>query len=305
MRNDPVRVAYARCASYADRRILKESIEKALAVQLEDFGGVSGKKIMLKPNLLAWRRKEDIACVHPAFVVESARAFLDAGASEVAIIENPAVQTAPAIIKSMGIAGELAAMNVKVANFERFAKISPPENVRFKNIEAAQEYLEFDAVCDIAKAKTHGMMKLTLCVKNLFGLVKGSERMGWHLAVGRDFAMFADMLLDIYLTVRPQFNLLDAITCMESGGTRFHCRRVGFAGAGFFCCAAPGGGRSSDPEKCGAPRIACPFCKYGRCSRTESFSSAGPSGNADGVGSVPAAVPQGMAPELCDIEAAS
>ena len=218
MRNDPVRVAYARCASYADRRILKESIEKALAVQLEDFGGVSGKKIMLKPNLLAWRRKEDIACVHPAFVVESARAFLDAGASEVAIIENPEVQTAPAIIKSMGIAGELAAMNVKVANFERFAKISPPENVRFKNIEAAQEYLEFDAVCDIAKAKTHGMMKLTLCVKNLFGLVKGSERMGWHLAVGRDFAMFADMLLDIYLTVRPQFNLLDAITCMEGNG---------------------------------------------------------------------------------------
>ena len=57
MRNAPVRVAYARCASYADRRILKESIEKALAVQLEDFGGVSGKKIMLKPNLLAWRRK--------------------------------------------------------------------------------------------------------------------------------------------------------------------------------------------------------------------------------------------------------
>ena len=218
MRNAPVRVAYARCASYADRRILKESIEKALAVQLEDFGGVSGKKIMLKPNLLAWRRKEDIACVHPDFVVESARAFLDAGASEVAIIENPAVQTAPAIIKSMGIAGELAAMNVKVANFERFAKISPPENVRFKNIEAAQEYLEFDAVCDIAKAKTHGMMKLTLCVKNLFGLVKGSERMGWHLAVGRDFAMFADMLLDIYLTVRPQFNLLDAITCMEGNG---------------------------------------------------------------------------------------
>ena len=112
MRNAPVRVAYARCASYADRRILKESIEKALAVQLEDFGGVSGKKIMLKPNLLAWRRKEDIACVHPAFVVESARAFLDAGASEEEIFDNPAVQTAHEIIKSMGIAVERAAMNV-------------------------------------------------------------------------------------------------------------------------------------------------------------------------------------------------
>ena len=213
------RVAYSRCASYLDRRILRESIQQVLAVQIADFpGGVSGKKIMLKPNLLAWRRTDDVACVHPAFLVESARAFLDAGASLVAILENPAVQTAPAIVRSMGIADELAAMNVKVANFERFGKVASPENVRFRNLEIAQEYQDFDAVCNIAKAKTHGMMTLTLCVKNLFGMVKGSERMGWHLAVGRDFPMFADMLLDIYLTVRPRFNLLDAVVCMEGNG---------------------------------------------------------------------------------------
>ena len=215
----PVRTAYASCVSYRDRRLLKAAIEQVLAVQIEDFpGGVSGKRIMLKPNLLAWRREEDVACVHPAFLLESARAFLDAGASEVAILENPAVQTAPAIIRSMGIAGELAAMHVKVASFEHFEKASLRENARFRNLELAREYLDFDAVCDIAKAKTHGMMTLTLCVKNLFGLVGGSGRMGWHLAVGRDFAMFADMLLDIYLTVRPRFNLLDAIVCMEGNG---------------------------------------------------------------------------------------
>ena len=219
MTQSPVRAAYARCASYRDRRLLRAAIEQVLAVQIEDFpGGVSGKRIMLKPNLLAWRREEDVACVHPAFLLESARAFLDAGASEVAILENPAVQTAPAIIRSMGIADELASMNVRVANFEHFEKASLPANARFRNLELAREYLDFDAVCDIAKAKTHGMMTLTLCVKNLFGLVGGSGRMGWHLAVGRDFAMFADMLLDIYLTVCPRFNLLDAVVCMEGNG---------------------------------------------------------------------------------------
>ena len=219
MTHSPVRTAYARCASYRDRHLLRAAIEQVLAVQIEDFsGGVSGKRIMLKPNLLAWRREEDVACVHPAFLLESARAFLDAGASEVAILENPAMQTAPAIIRSMGIADELAAMNVRVANFEHFEKASLPANARFRNLELAREYLDFDAVCDIAKAKTHGMMTLTLCVKTLFGLVGGSGRMGWHLAVGRDFAMFADMLLDIYLTVRPRFNLLDAVVCMEGNG---------------------------------------------------------------------------------------
>ncbi len=219
MTHSPVRVAYSRCASYSDRNLLRDAIRQVLAVQIEDFpGGVSGKKIMLKPNLLAWRHEEDVACVHPAFLVESARAFLDAGASGVAVLENPAVQSAPSIIRSMGIASELASMNVAVANFERYEKAAPPENVRFRNLEIAREYQDFDAVCDIAKAKTHGMMTLTLCVKNLFGLVKGSERMGWHLAVGRDFSMFADMLLDICLTVRPRFNLLDAVVCMEGNG---------------------------------------------------------------------------------------
>ena len=42
--------------------------------------------------------------------------------------------------------------------------------------------------------------------------------MAWHLNVGRDFSCFADMLLDIYLAVRPRFNVVDAVVCMEGNG---------------------------------------------------------------------------------------
>jgi len=210
-------VCYAQVPDYR-APALRSALETVLAEQIASFGGVSGKKIMLKPNLLLWRRADDIACVHPSVIVETAGIFLDAGAAEVAVLENPGVQTAPAILHSMGIFDELKKRNVKIANFADYRKMSMPENVRFHNLELAAEFLEFDAVVDIAKAKTHAMMTLTLCVKNLFGLVKGSERMGWHLAVGKDFSQFADMLLDIWLTVRPRFNILDAVTCMEGNG---------------------------------------------------------------------------------------
>ena len=216
----PRTVTYAACESYA-QETLRISLEKILEPQLREAGGVSGKKIVLKPNLLAWRRKDDIACVHPALILETARLFREAGASEVAIMENPAVQTAPAIIRAMGIEEELNKIRVRVFNFKQYAPITnPPDGaeLRFRHIEVAQEHLQYDTIVDIAKAKTHAMMTLTLCVKNLFGLVNGSERMGWHLAVGKDFAMFADMLLDIYLMIRPQFNILDAIVCMEGNG---------------------------------------------------------------------------------------
>lgn len=208
-------VAFAACSDYAD---IRSAIDQVLAPQLAMRGSVTGKSIMLKPNLLAWRKKQDPACVHPRFLVETAKAFLDAGAAKVAILENPAIQSVPSILHTMGIDDELRKLNVPFANLKDFAPMNPPENVRFKNLELASEYLGFDHVVNIAKAKTHGMMTLTLCVKNLFGLVNGSARLGWHLSVGRDFHQFADMLLDIYLTVKPDFNLLDGVIAMEGNG---------------------------------------------------------------------------------------
>ena len=211
------KVAFAKCSGY-EAATLRPAIEKALSVQIDDYGPISGKSLMLKPNWLAWRRAGDIACVHPAVVIELCKVLKDAGAAKLTIMENPAVQSAPSIAKSMGMDAELARLGVDVCNFSEYRRIEAAEGVKFKNIEVASEHLKFDAVVNIAKAKTHAMMTLTLCVKNLFGMVKGSERMGWHLAVGKDFGAFAEMLLDIYLDVKPKFNLLDAVVCMEGNG---------------------------------------------------------------------------------------
>ena len=207
----------ARCPGYSDSVQLRKALESVLAPQLAAYGSLAGKKLMLKPNLLAWRRPDDPACVHPAVLLECARIFLDAGA-KVSILENPAVQTAPAVIRAMGLEEPLAKLGVTVKSFTEFAPVKNCPEMRFHHFELAREYLDFDVVADLAKAKTHGMMTLTLCVKNLFGLVKGSDRMAWHLNVGRDFGCFADMLLDIYLAVHPQFNVVDAVTCMEGNG---------------------------------------------------------------------------------------
>ncbi|MBO5759933.1 MAG: DUF362 domain-containing protein [Lentisphaeria bacterium] len=209
-------VIYAKCDSY-DEVLLKEALEKVLAPQIEKFGSLQGKKILFKPNLLVWKNKEEIASVNPAFLLAAAKVFIEKGAI-VTIRETPAVQTAHAIVKSMGIAAELESLGVQTTGFDVY-KVPPyDEKMRFHNIEIAHEYRSYDAVVDIAKAKTHAMMTLTLCVKNLFGLIRGSERLGWHLAVGRDFTLFADMLLDLYLAVKPAFNLVDGIICMEGNG---------------------------------------------------------------------------------------
>ena len=215
--HEKIRLAFAPCADYTPQA-LRPALEHVLQPQIEAAGGVSGKSVMLKPNLLGWRRDNDPQAVHPRFIVETAKVFLDAGAAKVAVLENPAVQTVPQILKAMGIADELKSLGVASANFADYRKQPPLNAVCFHNLEIADEFRDFDFVADLAKAKTHGMMTLTFCVKNLFGLVNGGDRLAWHLAVGRDYDKFADMLLDLYLVVRPVFNLLDAVTCMEGNG---------------------------------------------------------------------------------------
>ena len=94
---------------------------------------------MLKPNLLAWRRAHDPACVDPAFLLECAKVFLDAGA-KVSILENPAVQTAPAVIRAMGLKEPLDKLGVEVRSFTEFAPARNLPEMRFHNFETLKDY---------------------------------------------------------------------------------------------------------------------------------------------------------------------
>ena len=212
-----VKIHYSRAENYSPA-VLDEALKKSVGPVLAGIGGVAGKKVMIKPNLLEYRKEIDPASVHPQLLTALCRMLKDGGAAEIAVIENPAVRTADMIIKAMNIMPELECMGVKVANCAKYTKFPMPEASRYHQLELAGEFREYDLVINFAKAKTHAMMTFTGGVKNLFGLVRGSERLSWHLAVGRNFDDFADMLLDIYLLVAPQVTLLDGITGMEGNG---------------------------------------------------------------------------------------
>ena len=198
--------------------LLRHALQQILMPVAAKYGGFHNKKIMIKPNLLEYRKPEDPACVHPAMLNVLCELLRDEGAAKISIIENPAVHTAPAIISAMGIGEKLQDLQIHIANCERYEKIPTHKNAIFQQLEIATEFRDHDLIIDFAKAKTHAMMTLTLAVKNLFGLIRGSERLGWHLAVGKDYHKFADLLLDIYTLVKPHISLLDAVTGMEGNG---------------------------------------------------------------------------------------
>lgn len=210
-------VHYSAASSYEGGEFLK-ALHAVLEMPLRELGSLSGKKVLLKPNLLFCRRPDDPAAVHPAMIEGVCRELLAAGAAEVAILENPGTQHVSAIIERMGIGPKLDELGVKYDDFSDYREQDLPQQCRFRHLRIAREYEKFDLVVDLAKAKTHAMMNLTLAVKNLFGLIDSADRISWHLAVGSDFGRFADLLLDLYLTVKPQLCIIDGITGMEGNG---------------------------------------------------------------------------------------
>jgi uncharacterized protein (DUF362 family)/ferredoxin len=210
-------VYYSRVSSY-DESLLRDSLHKLLVSAAGGYGSLKGKKILRKPNLLFCRRSDDPAAVHPAVITAAAEVLLNAGAAEVTLLENPGTQHVSAIIEKMQISEKLHSLNVRYDDFADYRELALPGNCCFRQLRIAREFENFDLVVDLAKAKTHAMMTLTLAVKNLFGFIDSADRLSWHLAVGSDFNRFADLLLDLYLTVKPQISIIDGIIGMEGNG---------------------------------------------------------------------------------------
>lgn len=209
-------VYYSMPGSY-DPEPLRQGLQEILEPLLKEKGGISGKKILLKPNLLFCRYPDDPAAVNPALIVAVAEFLVKAGAS-VTILENPGTQNVSTILSKMGIAEKLEALQIPFADFADYRPKQLPEACKFRQLTMAREFENFDLVLDLAKAKTHAMMTLTLAIKNLFGLIGSADRIAWHLAVGSDFSRFADLLVDLYLTVKPGINIIDGVISMEGNG---------------------------------------------------------------------------------------
>ena len=74
-----------------------------------------------------------------------------------------------------------------------------------------------DVIINFAKLKSHGMMRLTASVKNLFGAVPGTTKPEYHMRFPNETA-FANMLIDLNEALQPALNLVDAVVCMEGNG---------------------------------------------------------------------------------------
>ena len=200
-----------------------ETVRTALSAALDAVGGLDwvtpGMKIAVKPNLVSAMKPDTAAVTHPTLIVELTKMLVSRGA-EVMIGDSPGgLYTLSHLERVYSASGLLEAekFGAKLNRDISQTAVSFPEARAAKSFNCIDFLLDADAVIDVCKLKTHGLMNLSCACKNMFGAVPGVEKAEYHYRFP-DPSDFARMLVDLCDYIRPVLSICDAIEGMEGNG---------------------------------------------------------------------------------------
>ena len=221
------------CSDYA-----LETARSALEQVLAPLGGLdwvnSGMKIAVKVNLVTAAAPEEAATVHPGLLCALVELLVKRGA-DVVVGDSPGGLYSAAHVNRVYAAAGMKAVEQYGGrlnqNFEeREARF--PEGKVCRQFRYTAYLDEADAIIDLCKLKTHGMMAMTCGAKNMFGAVPGTRKPEYHFRYP-DPRDFARMLVDLDEYFKPRLTIVDAVECMEGNGpTSGTPRHMGAVAAG-------------------------------------------------------------------------
>jgi len=186
---------------------------------LEAIGGISqfvkrGQRVVLKPNMSFARSPDLGATTHPLVVAAVARACMEAGASQVLVLDHT-LHRAEICLERTGIRD--ACKNISgvyvLALQERtfFREVKVPKGKDLESVEVVKEILDGYILINIPVAKSHSATGVSLGMKGLMGLVW--DRESFHSRYNLNQA-----IADLGTVIRPQLTILDATRALVSGG---------------------------------------------------------------------------------------
>jgi uncharacterized protein (DUF362 family)/Pyruvate/2-oxoacid:ferredoxin oxidoreductase delta subunit len=184
------------------------------------LGGITafikpGERVLIKPNLLKASPPDRAVVTHPEILRAVIRLVHEAGA-EAVVGDSPGFGELRRVCEKSGILDVIEEEGADLADFEQAVKIK--NRGRFHHFEIARTVHDADAVINVPKLKTHGMMTITGAVKNLFGCIPGKRKVQWHFNAGVNREAFARMLVELCALIKPRLTVMDAVVGMEGNG---------------------------------------------------------------------------------------
>lgn len=221
-------VSLAGCDSYS-RDLVRDAMERALA----PLGGLDwvkpGMKIAVKANLVSFMKPDAAATTHPEVLIVLVE-MLKARGAVVTVGDSPGGLFNSAFVGRVYAATGMHDVEAAGAELNRnygIREICYPEAAVMKTFTCTEWLCEADAIINVCKLKSHGMMSMSAAVKNMFGCIPGTTKPEYHYKYPGE-ADFANMLVDINEYFKPRLSIVDAVIGMEGNGpTKGTPRKIG------------------------------------------------------------------------------
>lgn len=168
----------------------REMTRRALAMA----GGIGklvskGDRVLLKPNI-AWDRPPEMAAnTNPAVVAAVVELCREAGAGQIVVMDHTCSSNPAPSYKRSGIADAAAhaGASVKYVDKNRFVPVAIEDGFALDSWAFYEDILTCDVLINLPVAKHHSTSKLTMSLKNVFGMV-GLDRGKLHKDIHRKIA---------------------------------------------------------------------------------------------------------------------
>ena len=206
------------CANYSE-----EEAGPALERVLGPLGGLDwvrpGMRIAIKVNLVTFAKPEKAATTHPGLLCALVK-LLAARGADVVVGDSPGGLYNAAYVNRVYAAtgmraAEQAGGRLNQDFGEREARF--PEGKVCRQFKYTAWLGDADAIINLCKLKTHGMMAMTCGAKNMFGSIPGTMKPECHFRYP-DPRDFARMIVDLDEYFKPCLTIVDAVDCMEGNG---------------------------------------------------------------------------------------
>lgn len=207
-------VIFAACCDYTTA--LPTAVEWIFnGAQWLSTASLSGKKVLVKPNMLTDRTPEQAVTTHPEFLRQVIRNLRRRGA-QITVGDSPAsAANLKSVWEKTGIADVCQQEGVALISFEQ----AGTEIIRQGGYEIsiAKPALAADIILNLPKVKSHSLTILTAAVKNLYGVIPGYTKTILHRNHPQisDFGM---LVKTIHSCLPPVWSIADGVIGMEGQG---------------------------------------------------------------------------------------
>lgn len=178
---------------------------------------VTGKKVLIKPNVLRASKAEEGIVTHPAVLRAVVEKVSGMRPQSLVVGDNPGLFNYGANEAAFEAAGLMEAAGEYYRNIGLDA-VAVAFNKRFMpTVNLSRAILEADVVISLPKFKTHGLTVMTGAIKNCYGYLPGAQKAKLHRIAG-SAEPFHDLIVDVFRLRVPDLFIVDAIVGMEGNG---------------------------------------------------------------------------------------